>query len=414
MTSLAKTSSPELENLLGTEEFYRDPFPVYHRLREEAPVYWCEKWNRWLVTRHDDVQAIMRDPRTYSNTGRFALMLERLDGSLRLQLEALRQHFRGQGIVNADPPLHTRLRKLINKGFTPAIVERMRPRVGELVDSLLEPIGQGEPFDIIGALAFPLPTIVISEMLGAPPEDQEQFKEWAEGFTAFSQAGSVCEESALRAERCVREMTAYFGDLIKARRKDPKDDLLSALAAASEDGESLSDAELYDTCVTMLIAGHETTTSLIGNGVLQLLLHPDQHRDLQGSPELMKTGIEEMLRFNSPVLAMHRRVTCDVELRGVGIPEGDLLYMVLGAANRDPAVFKDPDKFDIRRPYAENKHVAFGYGIHFCLGAPLSRMETAAAVQALNDRFPDLRLHGEPQWKANTMVRFLEHLPVIS
>jgi cytochrome P450 len=324
----------------------------------------------------------------------------------------MRKHFEGRGIVNSDPPAHTRLRKLANKAFTPAMVESLRPKVEAIVKMLLDRVEDGQPFDIIGALAFPLPTIVIAEMLGAPREDREHLKNWSENITSFQQAGKVVLERAERAQQSILELTDYFRALIQERRKTPKDDLLSALAAVSEDGETLSDSDLFDTCVTLLIAGHETTTSLIGNGMLELLKDPEQMELLRADPGLIRSAVEEMLRFHSPVLAMHRRVAKDVTLRGRQISSGDLLYMILAAANRDPEVFFEPNHFNIRRPVAENKHIAFGYGIHFCLGAPLARLEAPIAVQALLTRFPRLRLDGEPKWKANMMVRFLEHLPV--
>ncbi|MEO6846499.1 MAG: cytochrome P450, partial [Chthoniobacterales bacterium] len=385
---------------------------VYAQLREEAPVYWCEKWNSWLVTRNDDSREVVRDTQVFSNTGRHTVLLQQIEGSARGRLQALQKHFEGRGLINSDPPSHTRLRKLANKAFTPGMVEAMRPRVEAIVDMLLDQVDPTKPFDIIGALAFPLPTIVIAEMLGAPSEDREKFKHWSETITAFSQSGKIIVERAYVAQESIIELTAYFRDLIHQRRVSPKDDLLSALAAASEDGEGLSDDELFDTCVTLLIAGHETTTSLIGNGMFELLQNPDQLEALRANQGLMRSAVEEMLRYHSPVLAVHRRVIKDITLRGEQISEGDLLYMVLASANRDPAVFSEPDRFNIQRPVAENKHVAFGYGLHFCLGAPLARMEAPIALNGLMKRFPNLRMDGEPHWKSNMMVRFLEHLPV--
>jgi len=407
----AKESLPHLEAQLGTPEFFANPYPVYRRLQQEAPVYWCAKWNSWLVTRHDDVQAIVRDPQTFSNSGRHSLLLAQLDDSVRGRLQALQRHFEGKGLINSDPPAHTRLRKLSNLVFTPGMVEGLRPRVEAIVQMLLDRIDDREPFDLIRALAFPLPTIVIAEMLGAPAEDRERFKDWSESITGFCQAGKVIVERAERAQNSVLELREYFLDLIRQRRRTPKTDLLSAFAQANEDGETLSDHELLDTCSTLLIAGHETTTSLIGNGMLELLQHPADLEWLRGDPDGWKSAVEEMLRFHSPVLAMHRRVTQPTTLRGQSLAAGDMLYMVLAAANRDPSVFSEPDRFNIRRPAAENKHIAFGYGIHFCLGAPLARLEAPIAFRALLARFPKLRLAGEPRWKANMMVRFLETLP---
>ncbi len=407
-----KTSLPHIEELVGTPEFFKNPYPVYARLRTEAPVYWCAKWKSWLITRNDDVMNIMRDPQTFSNVGRHTLLIDQLEDSSRSRLEALRKHFQGRGIVNCDPPDHTHLRKLANKAFTPGMIEALRPRVERIMQMLIDRIESGKPFDIISSISFPLPAIVISEMLGAPRDDWERLKNWSEGITSFSQSGKVMMDRAVHADQCIRELTAYFSDLIQQRRKEPRDDLISTLAAVSEDGETLNDGELFDTCVTLLIAGHETTTSLVGNGMLELLRDPVQLNMLREEPGLMKSAVEEMLRFHSPVLLMHRRVAKDTTLRGHEIAKGDLIYMVLASANRDPEVFTEPDRFNIRRPTSENKHVAFGYGIHFCLGAPLSRMEAPVAIRALLTRFPNLRLDGEPHWKANAMVRFLEHLPV--
>ncbi len=410
-----RASIESIERLLGTPEFFADPFPVYNRLREEAPIYWCTRFNSWLITRYVDVMSVLRDTERFSNRKRHTLLLQQLPADAQARLQRLRKHFEGQGLINSDPPSHTRLRKLSNKAFTPVMVEALRPRIARIVDELIDRIDVTSEFDLIGALAYPLPTIVIAEMLGAPPDDRARFQAWSESITGFSQAGKIDPARAEQAQQSVIELTEYFRELIRQRRREPKNDLISALAAVREDGRTFSDEELFDTCVTVLIAGHETTTSLIGNGMLELLRHPHQFRELGSNSELVKNAVEEVLRHQSPVLAMHRRVTRETEFRGVGMAEGDLLYMVLAAANRDPAVVNDdPDRFDICRSLRDNKHVAFGFGTHFCLGAPLSRLEGAIAFGALSRRFPRLRLAGEPRWKPNVMVRFLEHLPLAS
>ena len=409
---LTKQPIAQFENLLGTPQFFADPFPVYAQLQEEAPVYWCEKWNAWLVTRQADIMKLIRDTDSLSNTGRHTMLLRQLTEEERAQLQTLQKHFEGQGLINSDPPKHTRLRRLSNKAFTPTLIEEMRPQIEAIVDDLVGKIDVTDGFDLIPALAFPLPTIVIAEMLGAAPGDRDKFQFWSESITAFSQAGKIVQDKALIAQQSIIELTAYFRVLIEERRARPKNDLISMMTAVREEGQGFTDDELFDTCVTLLIAGHETTTSLIGNGILELLRHPDQLAALRQDPSLMRTAVEEILRHQSPVLAMHRRVTADMEHEGAHFAENDLVYFVLASANRDPAIFSDPHSFDIRRSLKDNKHIAFGFGNHFCLGAPLSRMEGAIAFSALLRRFPNLRLAGEPCWKANVMVRFLQSLPL--
>lgn len=410
--TLPTQPTTDFKSLLGTPAFFEDPFPVYAQLQEEAPVYWCEKWNAWLVTRQADIMKLIRDTDSLSNTGRHTMLLRQLPEEDRSQLQTLQKHFEGQGLINSDPPKHTRLRRLSNKAFTPTLIEEMRPQIEAIVDDLVGKIDATNGFDLIPALAFPLPTIVIAEMLGAASEDRDKFQFWSESITAFSQAGKIVLEKALIAQQSIIELTAYFRVLIEERRARPKKDLISMMTTVREEGQGFTDDELFDTCVTLLIAGHETTTSLIGNGILELLRHPDQLADLRRDPSLMRTAVEEILRHQSPVLAMHRRVTQDMEHEGVHFAEGDLVYFVLASANRDPAFFDDPHTFDIRRSLKDNKHIAFGFGNHFCLGAPLSRMEGAIAFDALLRRFPNLRLAGEPHWKANIMVRFLQTLPL--
>ncbi len=407
-----KISIASVEEELGSPGFFTDPFPVYAELQKVAPVYWCTKWNAWLVTRQADIMKLIRDTETLSNTGRHTMLLRQLPENDRAQLQTLQKHFEGQGLINSDPPKHTRLRRLSNKAFTPSLIEGMRPQIENIVADLVRRIDATQDFDLIKDLAFPLPTIVIAEMLGAPPTDRDKFQIWSESITAFSQSGKIVMEKALVAQQSIIELTEYFRVLIRQRRAEPRNDLISMMAAVREEGQGFTDEELFDTCVTLLIAGHETTTSLIGNGILELLRHPDQLADLRSDSSLMKTTVEEILRHQSPVLAMHRRVTRDIEFDGTHFSEGELVYFVLAAANRDPAFFSDPQSFDIRRSLKDNKHIAFGFGNHFCLGAPLSRMEGAIAFDALLRRFPNLRLAGEPRWKSNVMVRFLQNLPL--
>jgi cytochrome P450 len=416
MSAMAgKTPIDSIEQSLGTPEFFIDPFPAYNRMREEAPIYWCARWNSWLITRYVDVMIVLRDTETFSNRRRHTRLLQQLPPEAQDRLVAWRKHFEGEGLINSDPPNHTRLRKLSNKAFTPTMVEALRPRIVRLVDELLDQIDVAREFDLVSALAYPLPAIVIAEMLGAPAEDRGKFQVWSDSITNFSQAGKIDAARAEQAQEAVVAMRDYFCDLIQQRRREPKGDLVSALAAVQEDGHRFSDEELLDTCTTLLIAGHETTTSLVSNGVVELLRHPEQWRDLAANPlEIAKSAVEEVLRHQSPVMAMFRRVAHDTEFQGVPMSEGDLLYVVLAAANRDPSFCQDePDRFDIHRDARQTRHhVAFGFSTHFCLGAPLSRLEGAIAFAALARRFPRLCFAGEPRWKPNMMVRFMDHLPL--
>ena len=412
MPSSNKQSIEEFENLLGTAEFFAEPFPVYDQLRERVPIYWCTKWNAWLVTRQADINKLIRDTGTLSNTKRHTMLLRQLPEEQRRELGPLQRHFEGQGLINSDPPRHTRLRRLSNKAFTPSLIEKMRGRIDGIVEDLVAAIDPSQTFDLVKELAFPLPTIVIAEMLGAPRADRDRFQVWSEAITAFSQAGKIVFEKALTAQQSIVELTEYFGDLIQKRRAQPEDDLISLMTSVRDEGDGFTDDELFDTCVTLLIAGHETTTSLIANGILQLLLHPDQLASLRENPSLVKSAVEEVLRHQSPVLAMHRRVTQDLEYKGTTFAEGELVYFVLASANRDPEFYSNPHQFDISRSLKDNKHLAFGAGNHFCLGAPLSRLEGELAFNSLLKRFPDLALAGDPHWKSNVMVRFLEHLPL--
>ena len=398
----------DLENELSAPSFYQDPYPVYQRLLEEEPVFWSERIGAWLISRYDDVGATIRDTTHFSNRGRFSGVLDRLPPEVRPEFKPLENHF-SVGMIGSDPPDHGRLRGLINRAFTPRVIENLRPRVIEIVDDLLDDIGDRDSFDAIAEFAYPLPATVIAIMIGAPPEDRDRFKGWSDGILAFQGTGRTTPEVLGRSQRDLMEMREFLKDLMAKRRRDPQDDLLTRLVEAESAGDKLTEGELLATCVTLLTAGHETTTNLIGSGLLTLLRHPEQLEELRQNPAMMPAAIEEMLRFESPLQRNPRKVPADFEMHGKAIRRGDFVLQVLGAANRDPRQFPDPDRFDITRQ--PNRHVAFGMGIHFCLGAPLARLEAPIAIEAVLRRWPELKLaQDHVTWREHGLLRAQETL----
>jgi pimeloyl-[acyl-carrier protein] synthase len=406
---MSRASIAELDNDWLTPAFLANPYPLYHRLRSEAPVYWSERLSSWILTRYSDVVAALRDPGRLSNAGRMAALLDKLPETLRANLELLYQHY-SVGLIFSDPPDHTRLRALVTKAFTPAVVERMRPRIQTIVNELLDAVESRGTLDVVADFAYPLPATVICEMLGLPQSDRPQFRRWSDDIIGLLGAGADAER-AERGQRSLRDLREYYRRLIGERRHHPGEDLISALIQAHEHGQRLGEAELLSTSVTLLTAGQETTTSLIANGLLALLRNPDQLHLLNSNPSLIAQAVEEFLRYDSPVQRQLRLAAEDFELDGHRIRKGQIVSPFLGAANRDPAQFPDPDQLNITR--TDNRHTAFGYGIHFCVGAPLARLEAPIAFSTLLRRLPNLRLAGEvPEYKPDVTVRALKALPV--
>ena len=400
-----------LEQELSTAAFFADPYPAYHRLRALAPVFWSETWQAWVVTRFADVLAVLHDAARFSNHGRQTLLLQRLTPEVRASLVALEDHYAQGGLSNLDPPAHTRLRALISKAFTPRTIEAMRADIETLVDDLLDAHTGSPGFDLIRDFAYPLPALVIARLLGLPAEDCDQFKQWSDEVTAFLGTAHATPDSAVQGQASLVSLRAYLADQVNRRRSQPGPDLLSALLAAQERGQVLSAGELLGTCVTLLLGGHETTTNLIGNGMLALLRHPDQWRQFDDD-DLLPGAVDELLRYDSPVQRAWRVVTEDLVLNGQPIARGQLVFAMLGAANRDPEQFAMPDQLDVSR--RSERHLSFGYGIHYCLGAPLAKLEAAIALRALRLRWPAMRLPAgsRPDWKANMAFRGLRSLPV--
>ena len=402
----------DIEDRLLSPEYVASPYAAFDELREHAPVYWSGRWSAWLVTRYDDVRGVLQDHGRFSNRGRYTAYMAQLSEEQRAGLGDLLEHYEHGGLVQSDPPEHTRLRRLVNQAFTPRAVKTMRELVEEIVDGLLEGMAGRERVELVGDFAFVLPATVIAGMLGVPAEEREQFGGWSAKIQRFLGSGDAHFPYALEAQESWGRMNAIFKELLEDRRQNPQDDLVSALAQARDAGAGLSEDEIVRTCGAMLIAGHETTTNLIASGVLALLQHPEQLEALRNDPSLYPQAVEEFLRYDSPFQSAPRSVTQDCELNGQHLKKGDLVYVMLGAANRDPAQFDDPATLNIRRE--DNRQLAFGHGIHFCLGATLARLEAPIALQKLLTRFPDLRLVEDdpPRWKKSMVQRGLARLPL--
>ena len=363
------------------------PFDKYEELRQKDPVHRLRTINAWVLTEYEHANAVLRDHARFSRDygGKSAY----------------------RSMLDTDPPDHTRLRTLVSKAFTPRSVADLEPRIHQLVDSLFDEIEGQDSFDLIDAFAYPLPVIVIAEMLGVPSEDIEVFKEWSNDI-ALSIEPTVSDEQQRRIDEAGANLYDYFEGIIEQRRRVPQDDMITALIAAEDEGDRLSHEELLATLLLLLVAGNETTRNLIGNGTLALLRNPDQMDRLRNEPELIDSAINEMLRYDSPVQLDGRMATEEVEIGGKLIKPGQRAICILGAANRDPSVFTNPEVFDIGRQ--EGSHIAFGRGIHYCLGAPLAMLEGRIAFTSLLDRFSSIRLLSEPEYREQVVLRGVKDL----
>jgi cytochrome P450 len=386
-----------------------NPYEVYRELREQDPVSWSQMIQVWVLTRYDDIFEVLKDHKRFSS--------ERTQSTnpLAQQLENYRLSSGPLGttptILGIDPPDHTRMRSLVSKAFTPRQVERVRPHMQEIAEGLLGALPEPGRMDVVADFAVPFPIIVIAEMLGVPASDREQFKAWSTDIAATLAGPFQPAEVLDRSVKASNDLADYFRGQIAQRRAEPRDDLLSALCAVEEQGDLLSEDELIATCILLLVAGNETTTNLIGSGMLTLLQNRDELRRLQDDLSLMPSAIEEMLRFEPSAQMTSRVVVEDLELRGKHLEPGQVVLTSLAAANRDPEVFPDPDRFDITRQ--PNRHLAFGHGIHHCLGAPLAVVEARIAFESLLRRMPDPQAAFEaPAWGQSFVLRGLKSLPV--
>ena len=376
-----------------------NPYPAYAALRAEDPVHFSAAIQAWVLTAYEDCERVLRDADTFSSSSYTA------SGQLATALQQQRREFplgEVPTVLNSDPPVHTRLRSLLNRAFTPRAIDGLRPHVEEIAASLLAGADRaGGRFDAVTGFAQPLPIIVIAELLGVPPSDRDRLKEWS---TAIANTTNVLNtEPALAAARqATLELIAYMDEVVAQRRTAPGADIMTALVQAEEGGERLSHDELLAFSILLLLAGHETTTNLIGNGLLALTEHPEQAARLRADPDLLPSAVEEFLRYDSSVQGAVRFARQTAEVGGRTIEQGSTLLLLLGAANRDPAQFPDPDALDVAR--SPNRHLSFGRGIHFCLGAPLARLEGDIAFTALLDRFPELRLAEGGAQRSGTLV----------
>ncbi|MCX4587273.1 cytochrome P450 [Streptomyces sp. NBC_01481] len=394
---------PDITAAMRTPEFLQDPYPLYARMRRECPVHRSPQ-GIWYLTRHAEVETALGDLRLSNDRERMTRSLTARDGRLR-DLSRLTARL-GRVMTNTDPPDHARLRKLVNKAFTARRVEGLRERIQQIVDGLLDrAVADGRSTDLIEAVAAPLPHTVTCELFGIPEADRGRVTLW------FQRLGLLGEDIE-QAEAAVDQFEDYLMGLVRQRRATPGDDLISALVARQACGDHLTDEELLSTCFMLITAGDETSTHLIGNGTLALLRYPEQLALLRDRPELIRQAVEELVRYDTPTQSIVRVVAQDVTVGGRTLGTGDLVYLVLASANRDPDRFADPDRLDLVRP--GNRHLSFGNGPHFCLGAPLARLQAEIAIGTVLRRLPGLCLDDSTPlaWHTNPLQRRLRALPL--
>ncbi len=388
--------------------FVADPYPVYEALRRDRPVEYNEGTDHWLVARHADVNALLRDRRL----GRTYLHLASHEDMGRAPDTEWHEpfwHLIRNGILDMEPPDHTRVRRLVSKAFTPAFVEGLRPRVERIVDELVDGVQGAGEFDLLPAIAEPLPVTVIAEMLGIPETDHHLLRPWSADICKMYEL-DPSEPSQRDAVRASGEFSDYLRRLSRERRARPGDDLISALSQVLDEGDTLTEDELIGTCVLLLNAGHEATVNVTTIGWWSLFRTPGELARLRADPSLLPTAVEELMRFDTPLQMFERWALEPIEILGVEVPRGAELGLLFGSANHDPAVFDDPGRLDLAR--APNPHLSFGAGIHFCLGAPLARIELQTSFATLLRRLPRMELAEEPRWRPNYVIRGLEGLRV--
>jgi cytochrome P450 len=406
MTSVGVSVDDEL----ASGSFLTDPYPTYRRLREEAPVFWSDAQGFWMLSRYDDVLGALRDSGDrFSLSGAVAARFDGMTPADQAEFRPIKEHF-GVGLLHSDPPEHTRLRGLVSKAFTPRVIEALRPRIRAVVSDLLDGLALRESPDLVGDFTFPLPAIVLCDVLGLPPSDTPRFKEWSDDIALFVGSGTTDLDQGHRAQKSLLEARRYLTDLAEQRRRDPKDDVISRLANAAQE-EALTPGEFLSSCVTFLVGGHETTTALISSAALLLMQWPAQRQAVLADPMVIPSLVEETIRYETPGQRATRRLAADLELGGKRLEQGQKVMLMLGAANRDEAQFPKGDEFEVRRD--PNRHLGFGMGHHFCIGAPLARLEGQIALDELFRRFPDMEpKDSSPDWVGNFHHRQLRSLRV--
>ncbi|MGB8948599.1 MAG: cytochrome P450 [Candidatus Sulfotelmatobacter sp.] len=400
------------KKVLFTDEILQDPYPAYARLHEEGPLHYLDvdgKWALWSIVSHAECSSAAKDPRLSAK--RSQQMILSLPLSSQSEFSELARML-GLWLIFMDPPEHTRLRKLLNKGFSPAAIEGLRPQVEAIVDEMLKPLRHGAEVDLMHEFANPMPVRIILEMLGIPQELRDTFVNWSRAIAVFRGSPDRTVEQARDAQDALIALTDFFKKTVAERRRNKGNDLISLLIDIEEEGEVLTEEELYAQCIALLFAGHETTRNLIGNGMYTLLRHPQETAELRENPEMIRTAVEEILRYESPVQFTARVLKEEVEICGQHIPKKWSVLCMLGAANRDPKRFKDPDRLDLKR--LNNQHLAFSAGPHACIGGQLARLEGQIALLNLVQRFPEMKLAGpRPEWAPTFGFRGLKSLPVL-
>lgn len=399
------------KKVLFSQEILQDPYPTYARLHREGPLHYLAVGSDmavWSLIGHAEISAIARDPRLSARRAQKMMAILPLEHQPEFRELA---RMLSLWLIFMDPPEHTRLRKLLNKGFSPAAVEGLRTQIEAIVDRMLKPLRPGSEIDLMTEFANPLPALIILEMLGVPLEMQATFVSWSRDIAAFRGRPDSTVEQARAAQDALLALTEFFRKTVAERRRHKGTDLISLLIDIEEEGEVLTEEELHAQCVALLFAGHETTRNLIGNGMYTLLKHPGETQELRENPEMVRTAVEELLRYESPVQLTARVLKEDIEICGQRIPKQFSLLCILGAANRDPKVFKDPNRLDLKR--LNNQHLAFSAGPHFCIGNQLARLEGQIAILNLVQRFPKMKLAGPPpEWAPTFGFRGLTSLRV--
>ncbi len=403
---MAPIGSDEFDRYLASREFIGNPYAALRQIQVEAPVYWSNSIGAWLITRYDDIMPTFRNTTEYSNEGRLLRAAAHLPATDRQRLSVFEEYYATKGLIHSDPPYHTRLRRFTAKAFTPSAIQGLKPYIAGVTESLLNKCDRDGGMEVITDLAGALPVAVLCKILGLPASDQPLLYGWADQILGFQGVNKPALELLLAAQSAIIEIREYIENCLVERRKHPGTDLLSAFVVSETDPQGLSEPEIISTCHTLLVAGHETTKSLIGNGLLLMLGDRGQWQRLVDDRSLVRSAVEEIVRYESPVARQPRLVTQDGALGSVTLREGEMLFQMLNAANRDPAHFVDPDEFRVDRH--PNPHLGFGFGAHSCLGAPLARAEGEIAFGSLVERFPTLKMDdAEIHWdcsKANSRV----------
>ena len=415
MATFHTTPLPDIEEAMASSGFHRNPHPVYRAVRDRQPVYWSPLLDQWLVTSYDLVEEMLLNPAVFSNYGYESGFVERLPVEFLVEVDTIRHHWKQEGLMHSTPPKHTRLRRALGPSFTPRVVSRLEERIRSRVERLLgsADAGHGDAYEVIGDLAQPLPVAVIGDVLGVPQEDRERFPIWSASVLRFFGSPEPNPANARALDANLVEWRSLVDALLRRRSQSPREDFLTTVAGAIDNGD-MSREEGVAVCVHLLIAGHETTTNLIGNTIYCLVTHPDQLEEARSSSEALRDAIEETLRYEPSIARIRRVSTQDHDLGGARIRAGESVVAVVAAAHRDPLKFDRPEEFDLHRTMPKRGHFAFGLGPHFCLGAPLARLEAMVAVREFFDRFPDARLSTStpPVWRESINHRGFQRLNI--